>query len=336
MRAAIVGAGIAGLTAARALTRAGHEVRVFDKARGPGGRTSTRRAGELAFDHGAQYFTVRSRAFGLQVADWRQRGVVRPWEEPIVAIAPDGSYGERGGERRFVGMPRMSALARDLATGLTIETGARIARIERERGGWCLRAETGVDHEGFDLVLVATPAPQAVPLLAAVPALAERAEAVVMEPCWALMLAFAEPLATAFGGAFVSGSPLGWVARNASKPGRGDAECWVLHATPEWSSARQDANPERVARELLSAFGAALGRALPAPRHAVAHRWLYARTAAPLGEPCLWHAQTGLGACGDWLTGARVEEAYRSGAALAEAVVTGAPSSEAARGSLSA
>ena len=35
---AIIGAGIAGLSAARALHKAGHTVHLFDKSRGSGGR----------------------------------------------------------------------------------------------------------------------------------------------------------------------------------------------------------------------------------------------------------------------------------------------------------
>ena len=50
------------------------------------------------------------------------------------------------------------------------------------------------------------------------------------------MLAFKQSLGLEFGGAFVHGSPLSWIARNSSKPGRDvEPETWVLHASSEWT-----------------------------------------------------------------------------------------------------
>ena len=67
---AIVGGGIAGLTAARKLSRDGQSVQVFDKGRGAGGRASTRREGLRQFDHGAQYCTAKEERFQRQVDSW--------------------------------------------------------------------------------------------------------------------------------------------------------------------------------------------------------------------------------------------------------------------------
>ena len=61
MEVVVVGAGVAGLTAARSLADAGHRVTVLDKGRRVGGRLSTREfAGGGRADAGAQFFTVRS------------------------------------------------------------------------------------------------------------------------------------------------------------------------------------------------------------------------------------------------------------------------------------
>src|SRR5690606_5234389 len=58
-RIAIVGAGLAGLTAARTLVQAGHAVALFERDARPGGRLAGWESPYGSFDSGAQYFTVR-------------------------------------------------------------------------------------------------------------------------------------------------------------------------------------------------------------------------------------------------------------------------------------
>lgn len=314
-RIAVVGAGLAGLSAARRLLRAGAEVALFDKARRPGGRVSTRRAEAGAFDHGAQYFTAREPGFAPVVADWCRRGVVQPWDAPIVRLAAGARLPAPGDGPRHVGVPGMSALARDLAADLAVRCERRIERVERVAGRWRLGGQ-GWDAEAFDAVVIATPAPQAIPLLDAVPALAERVAAVAMLPCQAALVAFERPLAVDFAAAFVADSPLAWIARNTSKPGRSGGECWVLHASPAWSAEHLEDAPDAIADALLAALAAALDRALPGTVHRAAHRWRFARAERPLGD-VLWDPEARLGVCGDWTLGDRVESAFLSGARLA-------------------
>ncbi|MBC8101135.1 MAG: NAD(P)-binding protein, partial [Cytophagales bacterium] len=52
----VIGAGLAGLAFAGDAAASGASVRLLDKGRGVGGRTATRRFGDLRVDHGAQYF----------------------------------------------------------------------------------------------------------------------------------------------------------------------------------------------------------------------------------------------------------------------------------------
>ena len=73
---AIIGTGIAGLSAAQALTEAGHVVQIFDKSRGSGGRMSSKRSDAGALDMGAQYFTARDRRFVTEVQRWQTKGWV--------------------------------------------------------------------------------------------------------------------------------------------------------------------------------------------------------------------------------------------------------------------
>ena len=320
MRAvAVIGGGIAGLACARYLADAGIAVRVFDQGRDPGGRTATRRHGDLRFDHGAQYFTARDERFAREVRSWVDAGVAARWGGRIGALE-NSRLGDAGSATRYVGVPGMSYLTRHLGADLEVRHGVRIETLERVAGGWRLETAAGVPAAGvpgdsFHAAVVAVPAPRAVALLAAVPSLQARVAAVEMSPCLAAMAAFAEPLRVPFDGAFVSSSPLAWAARNNSKPGRRSTECWVLHATPRWSARNFERPSEESARRLLDAFAAAVGHRLPTPVYLVGHRWRYARAQTPVGEDCLLDPRRRLAVCGDWCPGERIEGAFLSGIA---------------------
>ena len=309
-RTAVIGAGMAGLTCATALQAAGHPVVVFDKARGPGGRMSTRRLGlgqalgdgEVAFDHGAPAFAALGADFQAQVEAWRLQGVVAPWLD--------------AGPGQFVGLPAMNAPLKAMAAGLETRWTQTLSSLSRDGSGWRLEG-TAEDEGVFDRVVLAIPAEQAAVLLAPVqPDFAALAKASPSEPCWTLMAVFDGPV----GGApavLTGGNVVGWAGREASKPGRGTVEAWVIQAGPDWSRDHLELTADEAAPRLLSGFEALLGSQAPPVLSAVAHRWRYAR---PLGaaREALWDPAVGLGVCGDWLGGGAVEGAWRSGRQLAD------------------
>lgn len=325
---AVVGAGIAGLACAGRLREAGAAVSLFDKGRGAGGRCATRRAGAFTFDHGAQYATASDERFRRSLASAEAAELAVPWQQAPGRLPASGGAAREDAGGRWIGVPGMNGLARHLGQGLQVRTNTRIVALEPEGSRWRLRAEDGSVAGTFDGVVVAVPAAQAVALLAPAPALAAGAEAAVLAPCWALMLAFAEPLPTTVAAAFVEAGPLAWVCHDGGKPGRAAAggavpSTWVAHASPSWSRDHLEADPAEVAPALLEAFAEALGLEVPPPVHLAAHRWRFARVEAALGEPCLYDPGLGIGACGDWCLGPRVEAAFLSGLAMAERLLAG-------------
>ena len=335
---AIIGAGIAGITAARTLANAGHHVQVFEKSRGPGGRMSTRESNFGTFDHGAQYFTVRDPRFSLALqAVPGTTDICRPWSANAVRVLdPLGHVFEAARaskEAHFVAKPGMNALVRHWAEplGKAIHNNTQITRLERgAKGLWTLH--TG-DHKftGFDHVLLAIPSVQAVNLLKASGKDAADADwlkamnAVEVAPCWTMMVAF--PNATQpnlhigpqWNAARSIHHRIAWLARESSKPGRGKVERWTVQASAAWSAEHINDTDARVQAKLLRAFAELTGiRAEPA--HAQVHRWLYAKTTSPLGVSHQYNPANGLGTCGDWHLGHRVEDAFVSGLELALAV----------------
>ncbi|QDU69195.1 protoporphyrinogen oxidase [Planctomycetes bacterium Pla86] len=316
---AVIGAGIAGLAAARSLSRAGLSVVVFDKGRGPGGRTSTRRAEPVSFDHGAQYFTARDERFRAAVATWTEAGLVAPWKGRIATLGSAGSASTSGSVERLVGVPGMNAVAKHLARGLDVRCGVRVAALaERSAAGWVLRSSEGDALGEFAQVLLTVPGPQAAELLPATTPLAATAAAVEMSACSAALLTFDGAWDLPFDGAFVEGRALAWVARNSSKPGRPPGEAWVLHTNPAWSLEHWDDEPSSQIAALLAELERLAGRPAPPVVASDLHRWRYAVATDPLDAGCLVDSQRGLVLAGDWCQGNRVEGAWLSGVAAAD------------------
>jgi len=308
-RIAIIGTGLSGLACARSLQREGCKVQLFDKARGPGGRMSTRRVetpmGTVGFDHGAQYFTARGDSFRAEVARWVSEGLAAPW----LAAGPEA----------WVGVPGMNAPVKALAEGHSVAWNTVVKALTHDGEGWRLKTPQGLSGP-FEAVVLALPAEQAAALLAGHDAdLAARAAASRTDPCWTVMAAFSQRLPIS-SDTLDEQAVLGWAARNSAKPGRQEVEAWVLQATPAWSREHLEDAPDTVMEALLAALAERAGAALPPPLLVHAHRWRYARSAVGT-DTALWSEEKRLGCCGDWLAGPRVECAWDSGEALARLII---------------
>jgi renalase len=319
---AIIGAGMAGISAARALGDAGHRVALFDKSRGSGGRMSSKRTDFGSFDMGAQYFTARDHAFRQQVHKWLESGWVAEWTPRLYMFDEAGLAESADDQVRYVGSPRMTNLSRELISDLALYSQTRITRIQRDADNhWQLTDDAEGPHGPFDRVVLATPAPQALDLLQPAPALAQAVAQVGMEPGWTLALAFHEPLPTPVEACFVRSGPIDWISRNSSKPGRGTGDTWVIQSTPAWAREHLDLAPAQIVDELSLALEQVLGLSLPTPSFQHAHRWLYARPAEVHNWGALAAPELGLYLCGDWCLGGRLENAWLSGLQVARTLV---------------
>lgn len=323
MSIAIIGAGMAGLSCAEALVEAGHEVRLFDKGRGPGGRMSARRAqtplGELRWDHGAQFFTARDEAFQNRVARWVESGAAAEWTGQVVDVDADGAVTPSRQDTRYVGTPGMNGVIRDMAARLDVIWARRVALVSKASDGWMLSFESGPDEGPFESVVIAVPAEQAVDLLkVAAPDFSGRAASAASTPCWAAMLAFDQPLQMEWDAARFAEGPISWAARNASKPARAVTETWVLHASPDWSRAHLEDEQDVVVDALIAAFASSVSAS--APVYSAAHRWRFAQVEAASDANASWDDDLNIGICGDWTIGPRVEAAWRSGRDVAAAI----------------
>jgi predicted NAD/FAD-dependent oxidoreductase len=282
---------------------------LFDKGRGPGGRMSTRRMetllGEVAFDHGAQYFTARDLGFRRLVDSWRQMGLAVPWPQ--------------AGADAWVGVPGMNAVIREMAADHSVRWGHLVTGMLRKHGAWWLMGEAG-ESGPFDAVILAIPAEQAAAILSLHDfPMARIALMARSQPCWTGMFVFDHPL-EGLSAVIRNRDDIAWATRNSVKPGRSGPEAWVVQASAAWSAAWLEASQENVSEQLLAALAAAAGSTIPKPIIAASHRWRYALSAGT-GDGALWNPDIALGVCGDWLLGPRVECAWLSGRMLADSCI---------------
>ncbi|MFL1453724.1 NAD(P)/FAD-dependent oxidoreductase [Marinobacter sp. GN3S48] len=319
-RIAVVGSGLAGLSAAILLKQQNHQVTVFEKSRGPGGRLAAKRVTGGSADIGAQYFTIRNPDFRAFLERYAGPDSFGPWPGRLGFQQSDGYWQSFPDEPRYVGIPRMTAVSRALASSVDVRAEVRIATMAREDSGWFLTDTTAQRHGPFDQIILTAPPAQARDLLAAsgLQELAQSLDGAVaaMQPCWALAAHFKAAPYDVFEGLRPDNNVLSWVANNSSKPGReGEGQWWVLHATSQWSAANVDTPPAEVIATMLEAFRTVTGTDL-SPDETVAHRWLYARSDSNEQPGCLWFPGEGIGLAGDWLCGGRVEGAFDSASAL--------------------
>ncbi len=306
----VVGAGMAGLVAARELQRWGRRVVVLDKGRAVGGRMATRTVDGRRYDHGAQHFSARDPRFAAEVADWVRAGVARVWLRTPSVTEP-----ERGVEPRHAGIGGMRRIPEHLAVGLDVRTGVEVTRLEVAGGRVTAWAEDALAAAGAAAIVTA-PLPQALGLLAASGLAAPAGLAgVAYDACLAVMARLDGPSGLPDGHAAPDGGPVAWLADNQHK-GTSPGPAVTIHSTPEFAAAHLERAPAEWVAELCTAAARWLGSPVAA---AVGHRWRYSmpRTtfnggwAAVDGAPVL--------VAGEAFAGARIEGAYLSGVAAAAA-----------------
>lgn len=307
----VIGAGIAGVAAARALTTAGQQVVVLDRGRRIGGRMAVRTSGGRATDTGASYFTVSDPSFAAVVEDWQRRGLARPWTDTF-HVYDDGELTAKSGPIRWAAPDGLRSLVEDLATGLEIRQ-QEVTSVEP--GPRLVSGEEAAQSAAA--VVLAMPDPQASRLLH--PSLSAEIDALT-DPYAPVLALTAEwdrrSWAEDVDGVFVhDDEALTWIADDGRRRGDG-APVLVAHSTAELA-AQHLAEPAAATAPMLAALQRVLDIAgEPVSTHV--HRWTFGKPAGTRDSP-YFLGDSGVGLCGDsWSDKPRVESAFLSGTALGQ------------------
>ncbi|XP_059282748.1 uncharacterized protein LOC132036424 [Lycium ferocissimum] len=353
-KVAVIGSGISGAVCASTLAKNGISVTLFESARGPGGRMSQRRemtedGKELHFDHGAPYFSASNTDVLRLICEWQSKGLVAEWKEKFATFDCTSKQfldiEEEGLDKKYVGVPGMNSICKSLCQepGVQSRFGVGIGKLEwlDDEDSWSLMGLNGESLGYFKGVVTSDKSTfsqrftnvtgKPVPIdMGKFPEIPLKLTEIPASPCFALMLAFEEPLIEIpiRGFSFKSSKVLHRAFCDSSKPGRSrNSECWVLHSTPEYAQdvvaqtglqKPSSATLAKVAEELFQEFQSTQ-LSIPHAFFKKAHRWGSAFPATSIAgeDKCLWDAKKRLAICGDFCVSPNVEGAIISGLAAA-------------------
>ncbi|MFY3743039.1 NAD(P)/FAD-dependent oxidoreductase [Anaeromyxobacter sp. Red801] len=329
----IVGAGVAGLSCARALAEGGRRALVLDRARGVGGRCATRALEGQPVDYGPVFLHGRDPAF-LAALD-AVPATRLDWPADVHGSgAPCQPEAFSPGEVRRAFAEGVNAFPRHLAEGLELRLQRKVVGLVPGDGTVALRLDDGSFLE-TEVAVLALAAEQADELLATVlpapPAVAAARAllATASSHCALALLAAYGPAAPRppWHVSYPETSRVVQVVSHESSKRPGSPLLVLaLQAHPAWS--RQHLEDPDWPRHVLDEAARLLGAWAADPRTAHPHRWRWARTdlAAELARPLLLALPGGarLGVAGDrFAPGGGVEAAWRSGRALAGRILAG-------------
>jgi len=309
MRIVVVGAGISGLLAARRLVDAGESVIVLDKGRSSGGRCATRRVGSATFDHGAQFFTVRSDDFAALVHGWLAEGIAREWCR---------GFSEHDGHPRYCGAHGMTSITKRLAQGLDVRYSSMVFSLEQLATGWRVHLDDATFMDA-DRVVLTCPVPQSMALIVNTDLVVPDAIRTIEydKTIAALVVVEGDTKVPEPGGIQNADETFSFIADNVRK-GISGTGALTFHCSPSFSEEHWWTDTATIHEDVMRRAQAWIGDA-----RVIEHqpkRWRMATPRTTWHERC-W-SSSGVTLAGDAFAGPKVEGAALSGLAAAQQVLS--------------
>lgn len=142
MKIAIIGGGLSGSNIYRLLKKDLHDVTIFEKSRGAGGRCSTRYIGKKLIDHGTPFFETTSDKFMEFCDDKVDEGVLTKKDK--IYLPTNG----------------MNKICSSMIDQNDMVTNTKIISCKYIDKKWQLSDDEQNIYDGFDSLIITIPAPQ--------------------------------------------------------------------------------------------------------------------------------------------------------------------------------
>lgn len=315
MRVGVVGAGIAGLAAARELKKGGATVAIFEKEAFIGGRARTSTRNGCVFDTGLQTYTPRGMAIEKVMLDELATDdlvlVARPVDLYLGGRAIAGS-GEKNRQPRYAYRSGATQFPKLLASGLDVRLNSPVEGIEKSKNGFVL------NKEEVDAVVISAPIQECLRLLQSAGDGRNLSNA-AYRPCLSLVLGFDVPAPDVDFYALLAKermNPVLWLGlENMKAPGRApDGQTvFVVQFGPEYSRGHFLASEKALTSVALGTILRLFGKAYSSPSWSFLERWAISQPERVVLFEGANRDAKNLIVCGDGTMAGRAENAYESG-----------------------
>jgi predicted NAD/FAD-dependent oxidoreductase len=319
LKVGVVGAGVAGLGAARLLQKGGHSVKVFESAGEVGGRCATRSVEHFVFDTGATSIAPRGKLLEPVMLRELDRSDLVQVAKPIYthnSLRVAAGDGAKNKAARYTYKSGNATLPKLLAQGLQVETSVAAESLSRSNGTY------SIDGQNFDAVILATPIPITIDLLQQFNE--ERPiNFVHYRPCISVLLGFALEMPELHYHALVDPEqrhPLTWLSVESAKcEGRAPEgqTAMVAQLSPQFSAMHYETEDGAIVSATVEYIERLYGSAWKNPVVFDVKRWRYSQPENVAMFDSVNQPNSRLLVASDGLVGGRVEYAYEAGARAA-------------------
>ena len=314
----VLGSGIAGSTIANLLSKK-YSVHVFDKARGPGGRSSNKRfKNNLSFDHGVQYISPKSKLFIKYIQKLYKNKILKSWDDNHL----DFTFEKKPFSTKYIGRKANNDLVKYNLKNIKQSFASPIEKIDFKKYFWEITLRNKLKHQ-FKSLIITCPFPQLKKLARNYLDKNILKLKIQMQPNITVMLALKNQKTLPISSVKFNDDILAWAANeNSKKRFKSNINLWTLQATLKWSkkTINKYKTDKSIMNQLIARFIKLTGFEKNKIIFKKIHGWKYSYNYEKTPYLSIWNKKINFGVCGDWFNGPKVENAWLSANDLAKKI----------------
>ena len=308
---AIIGAGMTGLSLAYNLQ--GNNISIFDKSWRPGGRVSTRKHGDLLFDHGAHYLSTNNNIGQLK----KVLNEINTTKEVEINFLTNLKDNKSSKKKVIIGTNGMNSIPSAIYQNLNINEhfNSKIIKIIKNKNNLFNLYSEKDEYKNFDLILICIPFLQAKELSSDFIHVYKNHEP-IYEPIYTVMLSYENSNNIEIDCGLNLDKNIAFYMKQNFKFPELKNENWVVNMSSEYTKKNLNINNNNLENYAQSIFNKSF-KIKQSPIFVKAHRWLYAQTKTSYNylskKNWISSKDNKIFLTGDWVLGKSLSDAWNAG-----------------------